>query len=550
MRISGRKATDSQAQLHVQFGQEADPNVKPHTSIYTKGSSALLATRRQEGGRVDKIPRPNAFSRRKSADASYATRIASTSPPPPPTPPPPPAHVLAAARRNLQSPEHILHKSDSRRRVTARQNVATKDGPLSPVLGSNVLLAPGGPFWQLVQDTNENQKRLVQKRIASTNRRRDLASQLPLYLAAHHALMDVIKRLLPEIARSDVSEELKSSFAQAWNKSQDLAEIIEDRQELFQAEEDDELLRMEGKSVAHHAKLSKYIMDLFPQLSLDKDAHFSESISETIIPPPSRAPSLSSTSSGSTVTIRQRYLKTIGTMNLLRDRMFNLDSELQLQLRSREIARDSGRAVGVSDQQFYANFRRRRRKIVDEYLATKAEMAHTYQSCIKEGVEVDPPNLPPYLDQVFMGNKKEYETPHGAEDDAHGLSESSVNIVRWTQHVQRMSQPENDLWTQLKMTDKEAEELLVFPQYQLLQASTDMDRPVASSSKSRSLQQSPSSFGDMPTAGRRYSAPMILQETDRNEDTPALDYQDASTRRLLSKRREARLFPRRANSDC
>jgi hypothetical protein len=380
---------------------------------------------------------------------------------------------------------------------------------------------------------------LIKKRIAAANRRNDLKSQLPLFLVANREFTEIIDQITPVLEQTDVSVELKARFSQAWIKSQELANTIQRWAHLLEGDEDNELLILEGKCLANQIEISNLVHDLVPQPSVDRYAHISETLSETFVPTPSPARSITSSSSGSTVTIRQRYYKTIGTMNLLRDRIFNLDSELEIQKREREMDRDAGELVPAVDDDLEAEFRRRRIDIIEEYWATKKEMAHTLQVCRDGNIRVQAANLPPHLDQLFQ---KDY----GRDS----FSESSMSIIRWIRQVKRALQSEEVESIEPQLMDKEVEGLLRFPSYQLLQASTERDRLTFPSSSSQSSLQAPSFSGDMPTAGRRYSAPMLLEHTARNQDTPALDYQNIKTRKLFWKSREARLGQRRADSDC
>lgn len=483
---------------------------------------------------------------------SEPPRDTSASPPPPPVPPPPPPEVLAAARRNLHFGQQAVKPHGQK-----QSNPTPTNKPRTPgVPLSNVLLASAsqGSFLNLVFETTNDQERLVQKRLVVSNRRNDLKSQLPLYAAAHRAFVDTIIQALPEIEKSNVSAQVKSNLTQAWTKSQQLSNTIEKWQQLLEGDENEDLLKLEGRCLVNQQELQRHVMDFFPQPLMDQDAPTSADTPDTLVPnvlvpAPSPPSSVTSSSSGSTVTIMQQYLKTIGTLNLLRDRIFNLGSDLQLQKQRREGYRAAGRALVPSDKDFYARFRQRRLKIVNDYWATKREMEHTYQSCLDDGMAVQEANLPPNLDEMFETEDSDYIQPR-FKDDPYGLSEASMNITRWAQHVQKASLPANIHSIGSKIATKDVEDTLQPVRYQQTQASTDLNWATASAGTARTPQQPLSFLGDRPISGRRYSAPMLLEKTDRDESTSALDYRDGITRKLERKKRELKLALRRASSDC
>lgn len=375
--------------------------------------------------------------------------------------------------------------------------------------------------------------------------------QMPFYLAAQQAFTELIENALPAIEGSNLPPEIKSQLSQAWDRSNGLSKTIEQWQQLLEDDENDDLLKLESRCLTQEVELSKLLQDFDPHVSVDREGYLSE-VSETLFPTNSRPPSTTSEheSIDSTTSVRQRYLRTIGTMNLLRDRIFNWESDLQLQSLQREQEREDGVVLEQTDEEFFAEFDERRREIVDEYWQTKVEMAETYQACRDEGLEVQQASLPPYLDQLFSLDSSKDIASTGKEDSL-GLSESSRNIMHWAHHVQRMSQPESLALLNQVLTEKDAEDLLPFPQYQNLQASTDLHGPTGSVSGSRSVQRPPSRDfeGEIPTARRRYSAPMLIQGTNQSDDLQALDFQDANTRRMMGRRRESRSGLRRVKSE-
>jgi hypothetical protein len=430
-----------------------------------------------------------------------------------------------------------------RRHISTRKPTVRR--PLGNVsLNTNVLVASQGRFLQLVKDIIDDQKKLVNKRVAAINRRNDLKAQLPFYLNAHDNLLEFFKQSLPEILQSDVAPRTKTQLLREWNNLEGSSNIIKQWQQHLEQDEDD-VHMLESRCLAKETELAKFLRSLDPDSVLDDD----DRLSDTILPTVSRAASDSSSSSSSTFSVRQKYLKTIGTINLLRDRIFNLESELQLEKMRRDERVESERPLKMSDEEFYADQSTRRAAIISEYWSTKAEMESLRRRCLEEGVKVQPANFPPDIDDFFV-NKEDITAPAATtKKQPDEIPGTSRNIIRWVRHVHRMSQPESFFPTEPPMTDHEVEHLLPFPQYQRLQASTDMDRPTLAVSTAQTASRSHNFDGELPTARRRYSAPMLLRKTTPRVDIIALNYLDISPQDARGKRREHRLAARGASSE-
>jgi hypothetical protein len=262
----------------------------------------------------------------------------------------------------------------------------------------------------------------------------------------------------------------------------------------------------------------------------------------------SRVPSMSSSSSGSTISVRRQYFRKIGNINLLRDKIFNLESDLQLDQNDRDEQIAAGQSVEPSDEKFYADYFARREAIVREYWSTKAEMESLGRHCHSQGIDVQPANLPPFIDQIF-GRNEDFILPNANKNNPDKISDAERNIMHWVRHVHRMSEPEPSLSMENIMTDREAEKLLLFPLYQHLQASTDLESQAITNQVAQSAPHSHNFEGELPTAGRRYSAPILSYHHPKGGDTLAPANLNVDTHRVHSKRRDQRSTARRATSE-
>jgi hypothetical protein len=494
---------------------------------------------------------PLSFDEPFSDDMSQPPQhVTPSSSPPPPPPPPPPPEILAASARFAPRNLGVGIRMHSQRRAMSIKRIPSRRPPVprQVSIDSNVLVASQGRFLQLVKEIIDDQTRLVNKRVSARNRRNDLKAQLPNYLAAYYGLRAFFEHALAEIAKSNMPDHIKTQLPNRWSKVEGVSQTIKDWQGLLEQDEDD-VHKLESRCLAKEAELARLLKSLDPNSALDAEEGSSQTFSETFFATVSRAASVSSSSSGSTVTVRQKYLRTIGNINLLRDRIFNLDSEIRLQMIKRGEDQYSSRPVKISDDEFLADYRTRREAIIQEYWSSKAEMEKLGDRCLEEGVPVQPANLPLYIDQLFSRNH-DVISPAPAKKSPYDMPDTARNIIRWVRHVQKMSQSESVSATGATMTDREVEELLPLPQYQNLQASTDLDLPTLALSNTHSAPHPRNFEGEIPTARRRYSAPALSCQVFDKRVTLALNRLDASAPRIRRKRRDHKLPARQASSEA
>jgi hypothetical protein len=472
-------------------------------------------------------------------------------PPPPPAPPPP--EVRAAAKLGFSASELGALVQGRKDEVSATGHVPRDHSVLivPGVDGSVAMWDAEGEFLKLVRRITINERKLMRRRLAIVGRKNDLRAQLPLYHAAQDEFARFFQAALKDIWVSNIPTDRKTQLEKAWVKIEKLSKTVDRWQQLLEHEEDDELLKLEGKCLADQMKLMKLLGDFPPHNAADVEAQNTDIVTETTKQgEASRPPSISSLSSEDLNPTRLRYLEAVGTMNLLRDRMFNLQSEVRVQIRQRDQALNAGREVQQSSEDFYGQIHTRRQHLINEYWTTKEQMDETFQDCIAEGLDVMPAYLPADTDQLFSNQDDGFIASERPQDPYH-LSESALNIAQWSRHVARMSSPGAFHLAAEFMTDKEAEEMLPFPKYAHEQVSTGMDEPSIPASGSRSPRHPSGAIftDDIPTASRRYSAPMILESTDHDTDRVILDYQTFKTRKLNARRRQHRPISRRANTE-
>lgn len=513
-------------------------------------ATAILGIRSSDRGVLDasrhmspKVSPP--YEQVSNAQTSVALGDRPT-PPPPPPPPPPAPNDLATAILGLRTSDLVGSTADASRHLSSKESEHRTSGtnflpPSQQVTQQSRLVA-------LIQETMRDQETLMRKRLAAVSRRNGLRSQLALYHEEQQRFKNLFNEALPVTKQASVSPDAQQRLRQSLQKSEKLLQTIENLQEI-EIDEEESLLDMERRCITHETDVSRLLRDYVPQPVKRVEADTFEMASDSFPSSSSQTSSKMSTASGSTATIVGRYNRTVGHVNLLRDRMFNLTSELHLQAYRRTVNIESGRTVKQSEQDFYATFQKRRQDIVREYQATRKEMDETYQTCLSEGLDVQPPGLSADVDQIFSEVDDHVSLQLGKEHQF-DFPRSGNNIVRWAEEVQRLSQSGSSRIVDLSGIDEDNEEEPPSPLYQYAQSnvSTVSGLAIVSTTAARSERRPASFIGEIPTARRRYSAPMLYVKGKHDKDTPALDFQDTRARRTNRKRKEQRLGHQRAKS--
>jgi hypothetical protein len=217
--------------------------------------------------------------------------------------------------------------------------------------------------------------------------------------------------------------------------------------------------------------------------------------------------SLSAHSGTSTETepLAREYYDLLGETKLFRERIFNFESRHQYLVAVREEQREVGETLDPSDEEFYQEYFLERKNLIQSLSTTNAEMQKLRAQCENEGVLIEVPSPSPLDDADALDHSRRvtrraihYELPLGSTANRlssgttfiFGDIDNKARVGRWLDDVRQairldpsdedvlelskgnLSQPDihhfNDGISQ--WTEREAEDLLPFPDYGLLSA--------------------------------------------------------------------------------
>lgn len=112
---------------------------------------------------------------------------------------------------------------------------------------------------------------------------------------------------------------------------------------------------------------------------------------------------MSSKSSLAQMSAEHKYYDKIGDLNMLRECLFNLESEFRLRKRARDFEQWFLGAVVPCDADFSKTYSGSRATMVQEYSAARIGLEVLRHLCQEEGLEVKSPNILPLLDEPFSG---------------------------------------------------------------------------------------------------------------------------------------------------
>ena len=239
---------------------------------------------------------------------------------------------------------------------------------------------------------------LIRERIRIATQQKDLARQLPLHKSSYAEFMDLLRQCLPEIIESNISESTRELLVRDWSMFDKFsgtleawqARVDQDQDELWKHES---RFRLKEKAVydaisnSHHAVLTQH----------SRTTSSSHAPSTEIYLPIRRPTSEAS----STDSDEDEYYYAIGKINLLRDKIFNLESAFRQQRLIREAELDDIQTPAYPGDEMFKDYIRGRKHIIEDYVKAKTAMELSGERCREKGLEVDPPNLPAFLDQMF-----------------------------------------------------------------------------------------------------------------------------------------------------
>jgi hypothetical protein len=426
----------------------------------------------------------------------FASSADLAKPPIPPLPPP-----IPDGNGRARSPNHGRHKQ--------RQ----------PSLTSIIFQAEDNSIRKLLKAVLVEREKTVEQRINIDRQKKDLEAQIPLGRAAYDDVLSFLRTIVPSILESTTDDNVKTALQQKWAVFESFSTTLDNWHKRLQADESDLAWRQENKLLSKEEELYKRIKDMDLQLILEGD----DASTVSHIPPHllRRTSTYSTSSTSSSNSVQREYYHTIGEINLLREAIFNLESDFHIAKRKRIDLEGSGQPLEFPDSQLYADYFQQREEIIKNYYIAKANMEHLRKQCQDEGLKVEPPNLPPFLDQVFKEDADAVIESKTKRSPA--LRRENIHVLKWLQDVRRSAETVN-VGVE-NMTEGEADSVLSFPRYERLQVSEESTRSLDKGSATQPPPKGSSFQGEVPTDRRRYSAPELRSLSREGHEIGFLDDQ-------------------------
>jgi len=437
------------------------------------------------------------------------------------------AHSNSATQLS-SSPSHgittIPTKDDSSRDVKEQ----TSEHPRE----SSARIKLSAVFINLLKDALALHDEILGKRIALENERRNHHHQKEHTDLAQIQFMEASSNFVAKAASGSNSDPL-TSLQERWEqlkRSTENLKSLEDRILRLEVE----LQKKEGRTFDKETLLYEEIRrgreDIRSSIASNDDLADSSS-------------ALISAHSGSSENSDdphvRRYYDLLGDVRLFRERMFNFESKQQHEMSIREEQKELGQTVNPPDSQFYAAYFSRREYLIRELSTATADMRRAKSYCDHEGLSVEEPDLPPLADANALDHS--HRVPRSVIQNAilpgfvtgwlkadamllFGDTDKKVRVDRWLSDVQKAARvdsfelfvpesessagmsPESKAITEdiSQWTEREAADLLPFPDYGLLSPSPPLPDPQNTYSRI--------SFQPDPPR-RRYSEPSAQVET-------------------------------------
>jgi hypothetical protein len=482
---------------------------------------------------------PRAFKRNPTAANAFPTPVATADtlqPPgiPPPTRPDVPAHRRPRSPScppiptppKLNAHPHPPPPPPPHPRLSQPDIPPTRSISPNPGQGIAREVVVGSDTYLLVKDLVNLRGKDLDRRINLRNGvtnigyQRDYADEAQEnFMQACFSMMQVI----PSTARNTAAGQ---KLEEAWKQVQDTSGIVRS-QEIDLARtmnawfDLDNTLAMREDTV--YRKLDTLFRVGVPEHDDDDDEGYIETEHLGYIPAPS-------TSSSSTVrSIEHQYYNEVGEINLLKEKMFNFESEHRRQTFIREARRKTHQNVGPSDEGFDQQYLNDIEAMTRQFFLLKEKMEKLKEFCERQGIEVEDPNLPAFLDHSRRVGRSIHEQsgPHpGAKLKAVVSSrDTEADIARrtkiWAYNAalnKLVDLPEHETWDTLSedngphtmaWADQQAEGDLAFLQDNDL-VSAELVADDSALNEEKTVPQtriSSVSQGDPPL--RRYSTPAL-----------------------------------------
>jgi hypothetical protein len=304
-----------------------------------------------------------------------------------------------------------------------RQNA----GSIAPTRPEGVFI--GGDTVLLLQEIVELRERDVAKRIYINNGLRDLKYKTLHARKAQEDFMKACSILVDTVTGGTIVFREAERLQDAWNRLTGLTRDAKTRERQLEDAQSD-LLGLENKLFMKEGEFYGRLRGLTR-----------EPLVSTTDAPTDDFTTLSSSSasSTSTVSVAHEYYNKVGDINLLKEHLFNFDSEHRRMKWIRDALRKEGQRLDPSSKVFEEQYFNQRKEMIRVYIKAKNEMEELMQSCARMGVEVAPPDLPAVLDnsqRVFTENEVE-KGFHKHVSNLDGHTHSQHRIELWVSEVQR-----------------------------------------------------------------------------------------------------------------
>lgn len=371
-------------------------------------------------------------------------------------------------------------------------------------------------------------ERDVTKRIYINNGLRDLKYKSIHTSKAQETFMQASDMLMASVAAGETDAKVIRRVEEAWIQLQDLTQNARSREKQLETAQND-LLNLENKLYMKEGEFYGRLRGLTREALLS--THEAPTDDFTTL-------STSSASSTSTASVAHDYYNRVGDLNLLRERLYNFDSEHSRQRIIRDAQRQDGQRPDPPNKVFLQQYFADRETLIHQYIEAKDDMETLRKSCERQGVEVQPPDLPPVLD-----HSQRYEDPgrngnligNGLNRNFSGFvtqTYSQRRLYLWVKDIQKRNhinpfkpftvrrppvdpvRPRVNIPEILGWTIEPIEDYPAVSSYNRLQASSasenssDTEVPEGADRRSGVVPQSPNSFdGETPT--RRHSFPNL-----------------------------------------
>jgi hypothetical protein len=235
--------------------------------------------------------------------------------------------------------------------------------------------------------------------------------------------MNPLRVALPDILASNISETTRALLMEPWSYFDKISNALDDWQSVLDQEKED-LRRLDAKLLVSEERLYQGLESIAPAICP------TEVFSDTFIPASVlQAGQRSPASSSQEDEDEQQYYHIIGTINILKEKIFNLESDYRIEIRKQDSPAELRTHFQRSNTNIYASYAKRREDLVQEYFDAKGTMNDYAQRCRAKGINVEPPNLPPFLDQTFMDDPDFFIEPKVRDHKA--LHQAQARILRW-----------------------------------------------------------------------------------------------------------------------